>query len=118
MDPCGPDTPMPVQPKMMIFGKAKMTFSALTNKTDTPTGTVFVQNLGVGVLSFTASKSKPWITLSQTSGQAPDSLDIGVNTTGLAPGIYAGKVTLTAGPGLYGAQPEQAIIEVTLEVLP
>ena len=43
---------MPVQPKMMVFGKSKMVFSAPANKTDTPTQGIFVQNLGVGVLEL------------------------------------------------------------------
>jgi hypothetical protein len=55
-----------------------------------------IHNTGTGSLDFSASADQPWLTLSSGSGTAPASLTVSVNSTGLAPGQYAGTVTVTA----------------------
>jgi hypothetical protein len=55
---------------------------------------------------------QPWLTVSSTSGTAPGSLVVSVNTTGLAPGTYPGTVSLTPT----GANSNPQTIQVTLVI--
>lgn len=55
-----------------------------------------VSNTGGGTEQWAATASQPWVTLSQTSGSAPSSTNVGVNPSGLAPGAYSANITITA----------------------
>lgn len=51
-------------------------------------------------MSWTASKTQPWVTLSATSGTLPASINVGVNSAGLGLGTYQDTIHITAaGPG-------------------
>jgi hypothetical protein len=55
---------------------------------------------------------QPWLNVSATSGTAPGSLVVSVNTTGLAPGTYTGTISLTPT----GANSNPQTVQVTLVV--
>lgn len=71
-----------------------------------------VSNTGGGSLTFTASSDSSWLSVSPTSGTAPQSLSIGASIAGLSAGTYTGHVTVTAT----GAQGSPQVIPVTLTV--
>jgi hypothetical protein len=54
------------------------------------TKTLSVGNSGGGTITWTATKSRPWVTLSAGAGAAPpaSSMDVTLNPTGLALGTY------------------------------
>jgi adhesin/invasin len=79
-----------------------------------PTQSVTVSNSGGGTLNWTASANQPWITLSATSGTAPSTLVVGMNTVGLAAGSYSGTITVSAT----GATNNPQTAGVSLTVLP
>ena len=58
-----------------------------------------VQNTGGGTLNFSLSKTQPWLTLSQTQGSstggAPVTITVSINTTGLTAGSYADDIKVT-----------------------
>jgi len=58
--------------------------------------TITVTNLGTGTLSWTASADSPWIGLSTSSGTAPGSISVSINTQGLATGQYNGNITVAS----------------------
>jgi uncharacterized protein (TIGR03437 family) len=83
------------------------------------TQNVTVNNAGIGALAFTAAASTTtggaWLTVTPTSGNAPATLAITADSTGLAAGVYSGKVTVTV-PGATPDVQSPQDIAVTLAV--
>lgn len=70
-----------------------------------------ITNLGSVPLTWTATESIPWLSLSATSGSAPATVDVQVNRTGLAAGSnYTGIVTVRGSDG------RTAELTVTMQV--
>ncbi len=73
-----------------------------------------------GALSWSAGASTTsggnWLTATPATGNAPSTLTVGVNTTGLAPGTYLGQVTITAA-GADGS-PFQLLVTLSLAAPP
>jgi len=74
--------------------------------------TIQISNSGTGQLSWTATKSKPWLTLGATSGTGDATIPVTINSSGLAGGIYHDDIVITA-PGATGSP---AHVSVTLTV--
>lgn len=71
-----------------------------------------VSNAGSGSLSFSASSDVSWLSVSPTSGTAPQTVSIGASIAGLSAGTYTGHVTVTST----GAQGSPQVIPVTLTI--
>jgi hypothetical protein len=71
-----------------------------------------VSNTGNGVLVWTASKSKSWITLGAVAGVGSGSVPVTISSRGLNPGTYTDEIVITAP----GAEGSPARIAVTLDV--
>ena len=74
--------------------------------------TLRISNNGNGILVWTASKSKPWITLGTIAGTGPGIVPITIKSGGLAAGTYTDEVVITAP----GAEGSPARVDVTLNV--
>jgi uncharacterized protein (TIGR03437 family) len=74
--------------------------------------TISIANAGGGTLSWTASASDFWLSVSAASGTAPASLSVSVNPANLAAGTYAGSVQISS-PGATGSP---ALVAVMLVV--
>src|SRR5215472_1545201 len=72
------------------------------------TGSVAGSTLSVQVVSVPAG----WLTVTPDTGRAPLGLSVSVNPTGLAPGSYAGLITVNTVPP--GSNP--ATVNVTMSV--
>jgi hypothetical protein len=59
------------------------------------TDTLDVSNLGDGALGWSAASDAANVTLSSTSGDAPTTVVVSVDTTGLTYGLYQGTLTFT-----------------------
>lgn len=82
---------------------------------------VAISNTGQGTLSWTASKTAPWISLSSVTGTAPGNLTVNVSPSGLAVGSYSDNVTVsgagsakTIAVSLTVTAPEPASPQLTL----
>src|SRR5207253_2212713 len=73
-----------------------VSFSGTAGGVNPPSQTLTISNSGTGTLTWTASSNAAWLTLSPTSGTAPSSTTVSVNTAGLAAGTYNGAITITA----------------------
>jgi hypothetical protein len=73
---------------------------------------IWVTNGGTGSLNWSASDDAAWLSVTPGSGGAPTELVIGADPVGLAPGVYTGHITVTAG----GASGSPHIITATLTV--
>lgn len=66
----------------------------------TPSGTVQIQNLGSETLSWTASESIPWLTVTPTSGTDQGQAQASVPSwTGLTEGLHAGMIRVASNGG-------------------
>jgi Zn-dependent metalloprotease len=74
--------------------------------------TLAITNAGGGTLTWTASSNQTWLTLSATSGTAPSSVTVSVNTAGMAAGTYNATITITAA----GATNSPYSVPVTLNL--
>ena len=74
---------------LAINGSSSLPFAMVNG--DTVPADQTVDLIGYGV-DWTATASDSWVQLSATSGTAPNSLTLGVDPTGLAPGDYSATV--------------------------
>jgi hypothetical protein len=90
------------------------TATGATVTAQTSAQTVRLTQTAGGAVSWTATSSQPWLTVSPTSGSGARTLTISVNPTGLAPSLtYQGAITLA----LTGAGNFAGPINVTLRVM-
>jgi hypothetical protein len=74
---------------------AALTFSGPPN-TALPAQGISIANTGGGTLTWSASDNVPWLTLGATSGTAPSTVAVNVNTTGLAAGTHNATISVTS----------------------
>lgn len=70
--------------------------TATTGSTTRPTSTLRVTNSGNGAITWTASKSQPWLSLSKSSGGAPEDITVTLNPTGLPPAVHRDTIVFTS----------------------
>jgi len=71
-----------------------------------------IANSGTGTLTWTATVSQSWLSLSAASGTAPSTLSVSVSPASLSAGSYNATVTITAA----GASNSPLSVAVTLTV--
>ena len=76
----------------------------------------WVSNSGGGSLNFNVAKDAAWLSVSPTSGAAPQELIVSANHSGLAIGTYQGHVTVTS-PGVNGS-PQTITVTLTINSIP
>jgi hypothetical protein len=76
--------------------------------------TLAIDNNGSGSLTFSASESSAWLSVSPSTGSAPASVSVRPDTRGLAAGTYTTTVRIDAG----GAEGSPRDVPVTLTVNP
>jgi hypothetical protein len=104
------DQAQPQAPTIQLSPSA-LTFNA--NVGSNPTSQSFqIANSGGGTLNWKASVDQPWVSLSSSSGTAPSTVNVSVNTSGLAAGTQKAKITLTGD----GASNSPQTLEITLNL--
>ncbi len=91
-----------------------LAFSA-DESTNPPSQQFGVFNAGGGLLDYTVTVDAPWLMVSPEMGSSTgetDDVTVAVDTTGLAPGMYAGTITVSDP----AASNDPRIINVTLAV--
>ena len=79
-------------------------FSGVSGGSAPPRQVLSVDAIG-GQLPWTASADVPWVSLSPTSAIAPSFAWVAVDVTGLQPGSYAGRISVTATSGMAATVP-------------
>jgi glucose/arabinose dehydrogenase/PKD repeat protein len=90
-----------VTPSMLGVAPAAVVLKALQGGPSSTT-TLSITDASNGSLSWLASASESWVSLSRTAGEAPGALAITANSASLPPGTYAATVTVTS-PGATGS---------------
>jgi len=93
-----------ITPPAPILGASPSQLSfTTTTGASRPSQTFQVQNIGVGTLNWLASTTTSaggnWLSISPTSGTAPSSVSVNVNSSSLQAGTYNGAVNLSMAGG-------------------
>ncbi|GAB4343568.1 MAG: hypothetical protein Kow0089_19440 [Desulfobulbaceae bacterium] len=124
----------PFTGKVQVFGvddytalavaPTTLSFSAIENGTVPAAQTATISNEGKAVIDWQATTASSWVSLGATSGtllvsDPPAGLDVSVDSTGFAAGVYRGTVTVDTGKG--ASEEIQVVLEVAsnpLQVAP
>jgi Malectin domain/Viral BACON domain len=85
------------QPATLSVSTASLSFAGTAGAGNPSAQTATVSNSGGGTLSWTASSSQGWLSVSPASGTNSGTLSIGANITGLSAGNYNGTITVNGG---------------------
>ena len=96
---------------MLALSQTGVLFSGNVGAGNPAPATVNVTNTGGSTLTFTAASDSTWLTVTPTSGTAPQTLQLAASTSGLAIGAYTGHITVTPSSGA------PATISVALKVV-
>ena len=77
----------------MMVAPGQLKFGTVAGTANPASGSVSIRNSRAGALTWSATEAIPWLTLSSTSGSAPQTVNAAVDVTGLAPGVYTGTAT-------------------------
>jgi outer membrane protein assembly factor BamB len=97
---------------VLAVSPSGVVFSVSPNGPDPAPATVNVTNAGGGTLTFTAASDSPWLSVTPTSGTAPQALQISVSSAGLTGGVYVGHITVTS-TGNQGS-PASVVVHLTI----
>jgi hypothetical protein len=123
-DLCGPgQPPYHNDPKLVVVSTNTLNFQTAINYTPAITETIQILNFGGGSMNWTATPDSAWIVLSNARGVENETLGVSVDPAGLAPGVYAGSLTIATIPPAGSHAPtialqESVTIPVELVVLP
>jgi PKD repeat protein len=90
----------PTLPKILEVTPGLAVFSAIEGENTVFTLDVAVRNEGDGTIVWDASTDQEWLLASQETGFTPANLVVEIDTTGLAPGVYTGALTISDQEGL------------------
>ncbi len=91
-----PSQTMPGAPPALLANPTNLSFTGGVGMANPPSQSVSMSNEGTGTVTWTAMKNAPWIVLSASSGSLPYTMNVSVNTAGLAAGNYVGAITINA----------------------
>jgi hypothetical protein len=80
----------------LVAAPSSTMLATFAGDTTVLTDTLSVRDAAEGDLTWTATTDASWLSLEQTSGEAPSDVELRANPTGLSTGTYTGTVTLTA----------------------
>ena len=94
-------TPPPTAP-ILSLSAASESFTTVQGGANPAPASVTVSNIGGGTLTFTAASDSPWLTVTPTSGTAPQTLQISAMLGALPVGTVTGHIIITAS-GVIGS---------------
>jgi uncharacterized protein (TIGR03437 family) len=80
----------------LAVSPASLQFSLTAGGAAPAAQSIQITNSGNGMLSWTATASATWITVSPASGLAPSTLSVSISPAGLSAGTYTGSVQITS----------------------
>jgi subtilase family serine protease len=90
----------PSDPALIRTTPNNVVFTVPEGGCNTYRQTVDLENIGGGIIDWSAAANAPWLSVTPTSGSRPGFLTITANPAGLTPGpLYSGNVTVTAAAG-------------------
>jgi hypothetical protein len=103
-----------VIPATLSVSSPALNFNEVQGGADPAAIAANLSNTGGGTMTFSAGSDSGWLTVAPANGVAPRQLQISVAGSGMQPGSYNGKVTVTAP----GALNSPATLPVTFTIAP
>ncbi|PYP92404.1 MAG: hypothetical protein DMG65_04180 [Candidatus Angelobacter sp. Gp1-AA117] len=97
----------------LLSGASSLNFSGTFQGANPAAQSVQLSASGTGALAWTAVSTVPWLSVSPSGGPTPATLQVSVNTAGLAGGSYTGAIRLVS----LGATNTSQLINVNLNVV-
>ena len=82
--------------KRISINLGTLVFSALAGGENPDPQYFQIINQGGGFMSFSIDKSASWLSLTRTTGTAPDSVGVTIDIAGLAAGLYVDTLTISS----------------------
>jgi hypothetical protein len=101
---------------IIVLSQTAFAFADTAGGTNPVSQLQHITNGGGQTLSWTATKSAPWLVLTPSNGTAPSTMVVAVNTVGLGAGIYSDSVSVSA-PGATNS-PQKFAVTLTLVAPP
>jgi uncharacterized protein (TIGR03437 family) len=103
---------MTISQSTLAVSPASLQFAYASGGRAPAAQSIQIANSGSGTLTWTATASTSWISVSPASGTAPSTLSVSISPAGLSAGTYTGSIQIAAA----GASNSPASIGVTLTV--
>jgi len=110
-------TVQPADQPFLELSASTLNFSGPENGSSPASQSFNITNTGSSdVITWSATSSTSWITLSAASGSTPSSVSVTVDQTGLIPGNYAGTITVSSAEA--SNSPRIISVNLTVEAVP
>lgn len=100
------------QPPSLSVSTSSLSFTATAGGSNPAAKSIGISNAGGGTLSWTASKTQSWLTISPTSGSGAAGISVQPAVGSLAAGTYSDSISISAP----GATPSSATVAVSFTV--
>ncbi len=97
----------------LVVSPPTLAFTASLGGGDPTPQSIGISNGGSGTLSWSATSSVPWLSISPASGSALATATVSVTTSGLAGGTYSGAITVVATGAVGSPQTVNVSLSVT-----
>lgn len=111
-DDCLIDLPLPEASTILFVNEPVLDFGSVESGVSLDPLSFSIENQGAGTLYWTATENTTWLSLNQYDGTAPNSIDVSVDTVGLAPGTYMANIIITSNAN-NGSQQISVSLEIT-----
>ena len=95
-----------------------LSFSAVQGGSNPANKTISISNSGSGTLSWTATGSTGWLSLSPASGTGSGTISVAVNTSGLSVGTVSTPITIAASGSTNTPQTVNVSLTITAAAIP
>lgn len=99
------------RPATLAVDGKNLVFTYVLGEAASAPSSIRIRNQGDGTFQWTAIEEITWLSLSQSSGRPPATVDATVNPANLAPGRYSGSITI-AGDAASSPQSVNAVLYV------
>ncbi len=101
----------------IVVSPTAFQFTAQLGGSNPSAQSLLINNTGYGILNWTATDNQTWLTVTPTSGTAPDTASISVNIAGLAYGEHTGRITIADAAGKDSSRTVVVTLNITAPTL-
>jgi hypothetical protein len=107
-----PAVTMPGAPPALLVIPSSLSFLSQQGS-NPPSQSVSAYNEGNGTINWTATSDAPWLSIPSSTGSTPYTMNVSVNSSGLAAGSYSGTITINASSGNHPTQTISVSLTIT-----
>lgn len=87
-------------------------FQGLENGTNPANQAFAINNIGQGVLNWTATENAGWFSLSSYNGTAPSNVSVSIDNTGLTAGVYVDSILISDSTAINSPRRVKVVFEL------